>query len=91
MDEPRQTYAEVSEESKTEPDGQNAGQTSVVKELQTRFLYPFIFRRGMLKDSAASLRAQTFRTRSGDKQSLWDSAAPHGLYSQPHVTNRVES
>src|ERR1035437_10641846 len=63
---------------------QIAASIPTVKDLQTRFLYPFVFQRGKLKESAAALRAQTFATRGVENNPLWDCAAPHGLYSQPH-------
>jgi hypothetical protein len=54
-----------------------------VQDLQTRFLYPFVFQRATLKESATALRAQTFSSRGGEKHPLWDYAPPHGFYSQP--------
>jgi hypothetical protein len=54
-----------------------------LKELHTRFLYPFVFKRGKLTEPAASLRTQTFSPRSGEKLPLWEYAAPLGLYSEP--------
>ena len=64
--------------------GHKAAHAPTVKDLQTRFLYPFVFQRAKLKESAAALRAKTFATRGGEKNPLWDCAPPHGLYSQPH-------
>jgi hypothetical protein len=50
-----------------------------IRELQTRFLYPFFFQLGVKSASDALLR-ETFASRDGAAQPLWHCEEAHMLY-----------
>src|SRR2546423_14293297 len=54
--------------------------TGPVKDLQTRFLYPFFWDRGRVKEASVGLLGATFSPRDGQPRSLWEAAEPHHLY-----------
>jgi len=66
------------------PDGQGAAPLPQLKDLQTRFLDPFVFERHQFDDVAKAVRAVTIATRQGESTPLWKCAEPHRLYSEPH-------
>src|SRR4051794_22426218 len=66
------------------PDGLEAEDLPVVKDLQSRFLFPFVFERQKVEEVSAALRAETLATRSGEALPLWHCADPKRLYSEPH-------
>ena len=55
----------VTSMSETSPDGQVASPPLVIKDLQTRFLYPFFFADHKLKEATVALEATTLVGRSG--------------------------
>jgi hypothetical protein len=55
-----------------------------VRDLQTRFLYPFTFRAGALPAIARELRRMTYRDGAGQHKDLWDRSSLNRLYTRPH-------
>lgn len=60
------------------------------KEIHTRFLYPFFFERSQTRQAQETLSAATITVRGGQEVSIWERAAPPGLYKEElldHVVN----
>jgi hypothetical protein len=61
------------------PDGQGAATLPQLKDLQTRFLDPFVFEQHQFEEVAKAVRAVTIATRQGEAMPLWKCAEPHHL------------
>jgi hypothetical protein len=61
-----------------------AAPSQTILDLQTRFLYPFVFDRRQFEEISRALRGRTFVGRRGDSHCLWDYAEPHSRSSAPH-------
>jgi hypothetical protein len=53
-----------------------------LKELQTRFLYPFFFERGKAAEACRALSEATMLSREKQPLPIWECAAPPGLYKE---------
>lgn len=51
-----------------------------LREIQTRFLYPFFFKRQSVKEACDVLSSLTHTGKDGTPLSVWESAQPHELY-----------
>ncbi len=57
----------------------NPAPATRIRELQTRFLYPFFFQLG-IKTAPEALLKETFASRDGKTRPLWQREKPHVLY-----------
>ncbi|HEV3263226.1 MAG TPA: hypothetical protein VG013_40700 [Gemmataceae bacterium] len=57
-----------------------AAALGVLKDFQTRFLYPFVFERRRVAAASAALRAELWPGRDAKPHDLWECAEPHHLY-----------
>jgi hypothetical protein len=61
-----------------------------LQELQTRFLYPFFFKRESVKEAGDALGSLTHAGKDGTPLRVWESARPHELYKDELLEHVVQ-
>jgi hypothetical protein len=62
----------------------------IIHDLQTRFLYPFFFRRYSVQESAKALLNVQMVGRTGQQLALWECPVPHDLYQEEVLQHVVD-
>jgi hypothetical protein len=66
------------------------GHPPTLKEIQTRFLYPFFFHQQHVSEARQLLHGLTMRDRSGMASAVWECGRPHDLYKEELLAHVVK-
>jgi hypothetical protein len=61
-----------------------------IKDLHSRFLYPFFFRRHSVHEAATALLGASLPGRDGRRLTVWECPGPHDLYREEVLDHVVE-
>ena len=68
----------------------DAGAVPIIKEVQTRFLYPFFFRRGALAEARELMLKATIPSRTQEARPIWECTTAHELYKEELLRHVVK-